>query len=120
MESSSTTSSGVHRQRLDGRDPRYSKSTIRILTIPPLSTNRAAERDDALLQLEMRTIDLDSLAPSDEYEALSYRWNDPISTKRTQVNRYNFPIEENLRAALEALQLPARPRIIWADDICIN
>ncbi|KAI0095924.1 heterokaryon incompatibility protein-domain-containing protein [Daldinia grandis] len=57
---------------------------------------------------------------SHEYEALSYVWGDATSTAFISLNKKPFQVTRNLEAALRALRLRDRKRLIWVDAICIN
>ncbi|KAI2777993.1 heterokaryon incompatibility protein-domain-containing protein [Daldinia loculata] len=57
---------------------------------------------------------------SHEYEALSYVWGDASSTAFITLNKKPFQVTRNLEAALRALRLRDRKRLIWVDALCIN
>ncbi|KAK2760563.1 hypothetical protein CKAH01_05249 [Colletotrichum kahawae] len=76
---------------------------------------------EAPLQCYIREIDIDSddgLA----FEAISYTWGPPVFDHVLYVNRQEsfFTITESLSDALRCFRLKDRPRIIWADAVCIN
>lgn len=55
------------------------------------------------------------------YEALSYCWGDASDRLPVTCNRAGtLGITTNLHAALVRLRLPNKPRLVWADAICIN
>ncbi|KAH0594002.1 hypothetical protein MHUMG1_08325 [Metarhizium humberi] len=54
------------------------------------------------------------------FEALSYTWGSPSPTYDISINACAFPVSGNLRKALDDLRYPDKPRILWADAICIN
>jgi hypothetical protein len=55
------------------------------------------------------------------YDALSYMWGTTDGAKTIQLHDDgNFKVTSNLAAALHALRLCDRPRLIWIDAICIN
>ncbi|KAN0101428.1 HET domain containing protein [Hyaloscypha variabilis] len=55
------------------------------------------------------------------YEALSYCWGDQNDRIPIDCNGSGgLAITRNLHSALLSLRLPNRPRLIWADAICIN
>lgn len=58
--------------------------------------------------------------PFRAYEAISYCWGDPFDTGDIQCEGTILGIPRNLRNALEHLRHTDRPRILWADAICIN
>lgn len=58
--------------------------------------------------------------PFRAYEAISYCWGDPYDTGDIQCEGKILGVPRNLRDALEHFRLPDRPRILWADAICIN
>ncbi|KAF5124242.1 Heterokaryon incompatibility protein 6, OR allele [Metarhizium anisopliae] len=54
------------------------------------------------------------------FEALSYTWGSPPPTYDISINGCAFPVAGNLIKALDDLRYPDKPRILWADAICIN
>lgn len=63
------------------------------------------------------------IAPLDEYpkvEALSYCWGTYGPTEDVVVNGESLPITQNLAAALRALRLQTKTRVVWADAICVD
>ncbi|MCJ1327340.1 hypothetical protein MMC10_004009 [Thelotrema lepadinum] len=65
-----------------------------------------------------------TIVPLDEnpqYEALSYAWGDLSVTRGVRINEeHEFQVTISLESALRCLRKPTRPRIIWADAVCIN
>ena len=55
-----------------------------------------------------------------EYDAISYCWGDSTKTKMIHLDGKLLPITENLHGALQRLRHPESPRMVWADQICIN
>jgi hypothetical protein len=55
-----------------------------------------------------------------EYEALSYTWGPPTSSRMIYINNRSLSIRENLFSALKALRLAEHPRYLWIDALCIN
>jgi hypothetical protein len=54
------------------------------------------------------------------YDALSYAWGDPNITLPIAIDGLPFRVTVNLESALRHLRLPAEPRVIWIDAICIH
>lgn len=54
------------------------------------------------------------------YDALSYAWGDPNITLPIAIDGLLFQVTVNLESALRHLRLPAEPRVIWIDAICIH
>jgi hypothetical protein len=54
------------------------------------------------------------------YDALSYAWGDPQITLPIAIDGLPFQVTVNLESALRHLRLPAEPRVIWIDAICIH
>ncbi|KAE9362895.1 hypothetical protein N431DRAFT_281813, partial [Stipitochalara longipes BDJ] len=54
------------------------------------------------------------------YEALSYRWGSPDVTITILLNGTPFIIRQNLHDALLGLRQEHKPRVLWADAICID
>jgi Heterokaryon incompatibility protein (HET) len=55
-----------------------------------------------------------------KYEALSYTWGGSNDTKTIFLDGKSHQVRENLELALRRLRLKQKPRIVWADAICIN
>ncbi|KAF2171191.1 hypothetical protein M409DRAFT_50661 [Zasmidium cellare ATCC 36951] len=55
-----------------------------------------------------------------EFEALSYHWGTGNATEDVLVNNEKLPVTPNLAAALRALRLQNKARVVWIDAICIN
>ncbi|KAI1288671.1 heterokaryon incompatibility protein-domain-containing protein [Xylaria venustula] len=74
--------------------------------------------DDSYLYGDLRVHKLDAQC---EYEAISYSWGDyPKFTRGIFLNGQFLKIADNLYAALSAYKYDDRPRVLWADAICIN
>lgn len=54
------------------------------------------------------------------YEALSYTWGSPETTRHIVLNGKRFSCTENLYSALRYLRLEEEERILWIDAICID
>ena len=54
------------------------------------------------------------------YEALSYTWGDPKTTKSVMCSGKNIDVTTNLHSALHHLRYPDRQRILWVDALCID
>jgi hypothetical protein len=54
------------------------------------------------------------------YGAISYVWGREVSPYRIHMENGELEITEPLHAALHRLRYPDRPRILWADAICID
>lgn len=54
------------------------------------------------------------------YEAISYVWGSSERYIPINCNGKRLFITENLRDALVRVRLPDRPRMVWADSVCIN
>ncbi|GES59754.1 HET-domain-containing protein [Aspergillus terreus] len=54
------------------------------------------------------------------YEALSYVWGSGVKSHSIRLNGCEFPVTENLYAALSQLRDGNFERILWVDAICIN
>ena len=61
-----------------------------------------------------------SLDDNPEYETLSYAWGEPEFNEEIIVNDAYAFVTKNLHAALCNLRRPDKPRVVWADGICIN
>jgi hypothetical protein len=56
----------------------------------------------------------------DKYTALSYVWGDPARSRLIKVNNDPMYITASLESALRHLRGRHRPRLVWADAICID
>ncbi|KAK0708717.1 heterokaryon incompatibility, partial [Lasiosphaeris hirsuta] len=54
------------------------------------------------------------------YEAISYAWGNVKSEEKIICNGRLLRITSSLAAALRRTRLRDRPRVLWADGICIN
>jgi len=86
------------------------RGNIRILELLP------GEFSDPL-RCQLRTAALES---NPVYDALSYRWGDPIFTGRIILEDNPFPVTPSLENALRHVRLPHNVRYLWADAVCIN
>jgi hypothetical protein len=55
-----------------------------------------------------------------EYETISYFWGEKSITDEIETDDGTIEIHGNLQSALLHLRLEHSPRILWADQICIN
>ena len=61
-----------------------------------------------------------NLAASPEYETVSYVWGDPADTVEIWLEGTRVAIPKNLSDLLHRLRLTSKPRLLWADAVCIN
>jgi hypothetical protein len=87
------------------------ETAFRLLHILP-----GTRQDD----IECLLVDSELAAETDEFETISYVWGDVSEKTPIQINGRTLHIGSNLRSALLNLRLADRPRIVWADAICIN
>jgi hypothetical protein len=66
------------------------------------------------------SLDTSSLDDGPEYEALSYVWGQDMAPDHLSLEGTTMPITSNLDVALRHLRLPAEPRMLWVDALCIN
>ncbi|KAK4160289.1 heterokaryon incompatibility protein-domain-containing protein [Cladorrhinum sp. PSN259] len=93
-----------------------STGCIRLLRLKP------DPDDHAPIQCDLLECPILDSGRSSLYEALSYVWGSgdkPQSISMTP-DGCNFPVGENLYAALVALRDPILERLIWVDAVCIN
>ncbi|KAK4189839.1 heterokaryon incompatibility protein-domain-containing protein [Podospora australis] len=86
-------------------------SAFRLLYLLP-----GTRQDD----VECLLVDSDLTAETESYEAISYVWGDASETTPIQINDSTLMVGTNLRCALLNLRLLDKPRVLWADAICIN
>ncbi|KAL4861295.1 heterokaryon incompatibility protein-domain-containing protein [Aspergillus spectabilis] len=87
------------------------KQEIRLLTILP-RTDFESE-----INCTLRTV---SLKQEASFEALSYVWGGLEATEHVFIDGHMFQITPSLASALRYLRLGDRPRVIWADYVCMN
>ncbi|CZR63943.1 uncharacterized protein PAC_13840 [Phialocephala subalpina] len=88
----------------------YTRPLIRVLTLLP-------GHDAHLVEAVLEEVSL-----SDEvlYEAVSYCWGDPQDVSTITCNGNKLLVPRRLETALRNMRYPDRPRVLWADAICIN
>ncbi|KAF5497478.1 Heterokaryon incompatibility protein 6, OR allele [Colletotrichum siamense] len=98
-----------------GYAPLQSGRCIRAIHLLP------SQSFDAQLQCYIREIDIDQ-EDALTFEAISYTWGEPKFCRTLHVNRHEscFRITQSLFDALCRFRLKDRPRILWADAVCIN
>ena len=84
--------------------------SIRLLQLHPGS-------GDEVLVCELFSVTLDAGAV---YEAISYVWGDPKHFTTLECDAKVLQIGQNLGESLHRVRLPDKPRILWADAICIS
>jgi len=84
---------------------------IRLLSIQPGHAN-------SKLRCSLLTYSLADQSLS--YEALSYAWEDPTKKRLIICDDKPLHVTDSLYAALMHLRLADKPRLVWADAICIN
>jgi hypothetical protein len=87
---------------------------IRLLLLQPTPKTDV----EGQVHCNLFSVPLDNDTPI--FEALSYVWGDPTSTELILLNNIPFKITQTLFTALRYLRLEDRPRVLWADAICIN
>lgn len=67
------------------------------------------------------TLETKSLYAQPEYEALSYTWGLALKPRSITVDhQLDFPVTDNLYAALTRLRRADEVRTLWVDAVCIN
>ncbi|KAN0089671.1 HET domain containing protein [Hyaloscypha variabilis] len=61
-----------------------------------------------------------SLSSDPEYEAVSYCWGDDKDRSTISCKGGQLPVPRRLEVALRNMRYSDKPRILWADAICIN
>lgn len=87
------------------------KQEIRLLFLQP-----ASRLDDPIIA-DLKVV---SLHEQPKYEAISYCWGDASETRDIQIQGCKATVTASLFGALRRLRFPEKPRILWADAICIN
>ncbi|RYP65660.1 hypothetical protein DL769_006255 [Monosporascus sp. CRB-8-3] len=88
----------------------YYEFNIRVIELEP------ADGIDAPLRCQIKHDILGSF----KYEAISYTWGPPIFSKTLICANLHIKIMPTLDEALCRLRLKDKPRILWADAVCIN
>ena len=83
---------------------------IRLCTLQPGS-------GDNPVNCTLTTVSLDG---KPRYEAISYVWGDASTRQEIIVDSKSLLVTVNLHTALRYLRWKDRPRVLWADAICIN
>ena len=91
--------------------PLPGKDYIRILTLLPGDKNTVP-------RCHISAVPFDRV--EDTYEALSYCWGDPNDKVDVICNGRRLAVTANLYDALQAVRDAQRPRVLWADAMCIN
>ncbi|KAH7395426.1 heterokaryon incompatibility protein-domain-containing protein [Cadophora sp. MPI-SDFR-AT-0126] len=86
------------------------ENTIRILTLFPGLPNT---------RLEGR-LEFANLADSPKYEAISYVWGDPTRCDEISIDGTSLRLTQSISDALQRIRHEDKPRIVWADQVCIN
>lgn len=86
-----------------------------------LHKGAAENQSGSIIEGHIDTYDLRDLP---DYDALSYAWGPPDTSKSINLNGEPFPVSENLFTALKRICLDQRktghPRKLWIDAVCIN
>jgi hypothetical protein len=101
--------------RADGSDqplyfPLVEAQIIRLVELAP-----GARGDPVVIRLFIA-----ELEHHPEYEAISYVWGNTEDTVPILCNGRTLDITMNLNAAFARVRYNDRPRILWADAVCIN
>lgn len=103
-------------------DPLKSERHIRLLLIQ----GSEVTHDDVVFevfQVPISAIELkDPLEDACKSTALSYRWGDDTSKEIAYCghDRIEVPIRRGLHQALRRIRFAHKPRVVWADAICID
>ena len=84
---------------------------IRLLKLRP-------GRDGDDIDCSLSIVDIESAKAT--YEAISYVWGDATNTVIILCNGLRVPITVSLADALRNFRHTSKPRVLWADALCIN
>jgi hypothetical protein len=91
------------------RGPNY----IRLISLEPALDSAEP------LRFDFHVVDVKD--SDDEYEAISYTWGLPLLTYPVYlIDGTHVKVTKNLDSALRRFRYATKPRILWADAICIN
>lgn len=93
-------------------EPLLRKTHIRLLLLNP------GAGEDVLVG-SIKMVDLDD-PELDSFEAISYVWGSHEKDQAILIDGKPLPITMSVREALLQTRLPERPRMLWADSVCIN
>lgn len=65
-------------------------------------------------------LSIHELAHSPPFDAISYVWGDETQREDIECNKRTLSVTKSLATALKRVRLPDKPRMVWADAICIN
>lgn len=83
---------------------------IRLLTLE-------AGHGDQMIFSRLEIVRLDEAL---DFEAISYVWGSKKARRTIFCNNVHMRLTQNLLAALRRIRHPSKPRVVWADAICIN
>jgi hypothetical protein len=109
------------------QDKLLSSRHIRLVKLLPPSDSDDLQRDlprfnPGDLHCEVFQVSLDSISSDGRpmFAALSYACGEPIRTHRVRCGQTHIPITQNLFDALLHVRHDNRPRLLWADGLCID
>lgn len=82
----------------------------RVLTLEP-------GHGDQMIFGRLEIVELDEAL---DFEAISYVWGSKRKRKTIFCNEVPTRLTQNLLEALRRIRHPSKPRVVWADAICIN
>jgi hypothetical protein len=103
------------RRRLNDTDFKYRKINVEENEIRLLRLLPGAE--GSMVKCELFHNSLDN---SRNYTALSYTWGIAEHTRLIKLDKFEFPVTDNLEFALQRLRSRDHTVILWVDAICIN
>ena len=92
--------------------PLKHEDSIRLLRLGHKECGTADQSGHELIEVRLST--------KPDYEAISYTWGKPPFMGLLVTPSGTIRIPQNLEHAFEQLVLPDRPRLLWADAVCIN
>ncbi|CAH0045027.1 unnamed protein product [Clonostachys solani] len=90
-----------------------SAGEVRVLKLSP-ADNFGAPINCNLVHIQLQS------DPIEEYEALSYVWDEPLFIHSITLNGTPHRITKNLELALRYLRSARKERTLWVDALCIN
>ena len=89
------------------------ESSIRLIELAPAHSLT----DD----LRVRVVEHNIWEASYKYEPLSYVWGPPVFSESLFIDEdYLLMITKSLAGAFRHFRLADKPRLVWADAVCIN
>jgi len=106
----------MEKQSVYQYQPLVEPGAVRLIDLQP-SPDLKSRVECIVIHTTLDKYDFDMI---DHYTALSYVWGDSCERCTVSIDGCDFDVTANLHSALCHIRDPKRPRLIWADAICIS